>query len=177
MIFDGKVDESIKIEMPANKSVQCIYPTLDKSGKEFLNSLSLLHSKPAQQELREPDSLVRQAVRRAVIASQIRKVASALCSRSHTRRFCLGVCSFEYDIEMLELDKSKKSEFSYKKGTISRLDTLLCSLWDIKCIEGNQFRFVTQLFLGKASFNFIVKYFGPKSINDHDLEYSCIFIN
>ena len=88
MIFDGKLEESIKIEMPANKSVQCINPSLDKSGKEFINSLSLLHSKQAQQELRESDSLVTQAVRRAVIASQIRKeVASALCSKSHTRRF------------------------------------------------------------------------------------------
>ena len=101
MIFDGKLDESIKIEMPASKSVQCISPSLDKSGKEFLNSLSLLHSKQAQLELRESDSLVRQSVRQAVIASQIRKeVASAQSSRSHTRRFCLGVCSFEYDIEM-----------------------------------------------------------------------------
>lgn len=158
MIFDGKLDESIKIEMPASKSVQCISPSLDKSGKEFLNSLSLLHSKQAQLELRESDSLVRQSVRQAVIASQIRKeVASALSSRSHTRRFCLGVCSFEYDIEMFELDiKSKKREFSYKKGNISRLDDLLGSLWDIKCIDGNQFRFVTQLVVKLKGFQLTV---------------------
>ena len=158
MIFNGKLDQSIKIEMPANKSVQCINPNLDKHGKEFLNSVSLLHSKQAQQELRESDSLVRQAVRRAVVASQIRKeVASALSSKSHTRRFCLGVCSFEHDIEMLEVDiQSKKSEFSYKKDTISRLDNLLGSLWDIKRIDGNQFRFVTQLIVKLKGFQLTV---------------------
>lgn len=146
VILNGKIDHSVKIVMPVEKKVQPARPSLDRQDRTFLNKISILN-RTVQQELLVSNSTVRRAVRQSMIAAHLRKeVTSALNSKSHNRRFSLGVCSFEHDMDIFNLDlKSMKRVFSYRNENLSELDNLLGSLWDVKETGDGQFRFVTQV--------------------------------
>ena len=154
VILNGKIDESVQICMPVDKKIQSTRPTLDRKDKDFLKSISFLN-KDVQWEVLESESTVRHLVRRSVVGSHMRKeVATALSSRSQNRRFSLGVCSFEHDIDLFGIDpKLKKTVYSYQKDNIG---ALLGCLWDIKEISDSQFRFVTQVVVKLKGFQLIV---------------------
>ena len=157
VILNGKIDESVQICMPVDKKIQSTRPILDRKDKDFLKSISFLN-KDVQREILESESTVRHLVRRSVVGSHMRKeVATALSSRSQNRRFSLGVCSLEHDIDLFGIDpKLKKTVYSYQKDNIGALDNLLGCLWDIKEISDSQFRFVTQVVVKLKGFQLIV---------------------
>ena len=126
VISEGKIDQSVKIVMPVEKKIQPTKPCPDIKDRDILRSLGLMN-KTVQQKLLSSSSSVRHSVRQAMVASHLRKeVHAALVSPSHCRRFSLGVCSFEHDLDIFNIDpKSKKSAFSYENENISNLDSLI----------------------------------------------------
>ena len=123
---------------------------------------------------------VRRSVRATLLATCLHKaVQSALTSKAHRKRLCLGICSYEYDIDLLKIDlKTKKAVFSYKENNIHILDSLLGECWDIKIssMDNTQFKFVTQLTVNIKEFMLFVCIFTAicRSLFDRTTYRSCV---
>ena len=148
LILNGHIDHVVKIEMPVERAQSASCP-LGKKDREFLGVLSLFN-RQNQEELRNSDVSVRRRVREAQLGAALhREVQCALKCRNFKRRFSLGLCSFEHDLDILNLDAvSKTREISYRNENFEGFDSLLGNHWDVLPVEEQQhFRFVTRLTL------------------------------
>ena len=154
VIVNGKIDKDIFIEMPVDKSdLSPMSHNLPKSDRDFLSSKSALQNGTLQGQLSKSHESVRCSVRKSLLASCLRnETLAALKCTSHRRRFSLGVCCLEFDLQSLGFQTSNKIVFSYKNNNIHQLDNMLGKQWDVFEVDRQQFRFVTELVIKMKGF-------------------------
>ena len=106
-----------------------------------------------QSQLSKSNEAIRCSVRRSLLGSCIRsEILAALKCTNHRRRFSLGVCCLEFDLDILNFQNSNKRIFSYKNKSIEELDDLLGMQWDVYEVDTQQFRFVTEVVIKLKGF-------------------------
>lgn len=98
-------------------------------------------------ERSKTDFSFRQELRKQQLACLLNKeVQLALKSKLSRRSFTLGMCQFDTDLEIFQMDffTKRKSVFCYMNHTLQSLDPLLGRKWDI-LVSGERVKFVTKL--------------------------------
>ncbi|XP_071852451.1 uncharacterized protein [Apostichopus japonicus] len=145
-IKNGEVMDGVKVSANA-EAVHRSKAILSKKTKKFVNDIREKAVKDALLSTKESYFARCQQRKEILCYHGIKKIKQALERRTASKRFSWGVCDLDVDLELFDMVKKRRKEFSMLQGTLGKLDGIFGKFqWDVHFEEGRA-QFVSSILI------------------------------